>query len=316
MRKKLKQGLQDILLHFHRLFLHFRVAILPNHYYSPVPDINELRKRRSTWARESLLAGIQVDLDVQCHNLITICRPFENEFRGNHPYRAAVAEGWGQGFGYIEAQALHGVVRHFKPRRIVEVGAGVSTYCMLKAVQLTEKETGNLCEITCIEPFPSPEVQQAEVKLIPTAVQSVPEQLFQQLGTGDLLFIDSSHVVKTGSDVVFLILEVLPKLKPGVLIHFHDIFLPYDYRPEILDSFFDWQETSLLQAFLIGNSRIEILFCMSQLHHERPDSLRQAFPEYRPIQISDGLLTNESQKSLRDDTLGHFPASIFLRVQS
>lgn len=315
MTRRFKEWLKDGALSIHKSLLHLKISVIPDHYYSPVPNINELSKTRSIWARESSLGGVQLDLDEQCRNLIEICQRSEAEFRGNHTYLTGVAAGWGPGFGYIEAQALHGFIRYFKPRQIVEVGAGVTTHCMLAAVRLNEKESSRDCLITSIEPYPSDQLRRAPVKLIAQPVQTVEHNVFQALDSGDLLFIDSSHAVKTGSDVTFLILEILPRLNSGVLVHLHDVYLPYDYRPDILHSFFDWQETALLHVFLIHNQRVEVLFCMSHLHHKKPDVLRQVFPEYRPLELPGGLVPNRTNAKLYLGNSGHFPASIFLRMR-
>jgi len=316
-KRRLKELLKDGLLLIHKILLRLKISAMPVHYYSPVPDINKLSKTRSAWARESYLTGVAFNLDEQCENLVKICQPFEGEFRGNQSYLEAVATGWGPGFGYIEAQALHGFIRYFKPKQIVEVGAGVTTYCMLQALTLNQNETSTKSAMTSIEPNPSDPLRRAPVKLIAQPIQTVEYNIFESLEKDDLLFIDSSHAVKTGSDVNFLILEVLPRLKHGVLIHFHDIFLPYDYRPDILCSFFDWQETALLHAFLIHNQTVEVLFCMTYIHYKRPEALRQVFPEYRPFEIPSGLVSGRatSKLHLQDDLGQHFPASLFLRIR-
>jgi hypothetical protein len=96
-------------------------------------------------------------------------------------------------------------------------------------------------------------------------------------------------------------------------VHVHDVYLPFDYGPNKMHSLWDWQETALLHAFLIGNSGVQILFCLSQLHHERPEVLRQVFPEYRPARLSDGL-TALNEKTFEDDA-AHLPTSLFLQVR-
>jgi hypothetical protein len=315
MKRKIKNWLKNGILLIHKVLLRFKIAMIPAHYYSPVPDINYLDKTQSLWARESQLDGVRFDIDEQCRNLREVCQPFEAEFQGNRTYLEGVAAGWGPGFGYIEAQALHAFIRHFKPRQIIEVGCGVTTHCMLGAMKLNETENAINSAITSIEPYPSDRLRRAPVKLIAKPVQTVECDIFKNLESGDMLFIDSSHAVKTGSDVNYVILEVLPKLKPGVLIHFHDIFLPYDYRPDILHTLFDWQETALLHAFLIGNHSVQVLFCMSYLHYKKPEALREVFPEYRPLLLPSGLIPSRTKSKLRrEDVVGHFPASIFLRV--
>ena len=292
----------------HRLALRCGIVILPNHYYTPVPDLNELRRTQALWAKHSTLVGVDVNAAKQRANLYEICLPFLPEYRDNAVFKRACREKRGFGFGPVEAQALHGVIRHYRPSRIIEVGCGVSTACMLKAVSLNRADYGRSCQITCIDPHPYRWLRKANVELLAQPVQSVPLEVFDLLEANDLLFIDSSHAVKTGSDTNFLVLEVLPRLKSGVIVHFHDIFLPYDYPRDALHSLFQFQETALLHAFLIDNERVAILFALSLLHYERPDSLKEVFPGYRPAPDRDGLADWETAAR------GNFPSSLYLRI--
>jgi hypothetical protein len=309
-RRTLKNRAKDLLFCVHKLGLRCGVIVLPNHYYIDYPDVNQLAKTADLWANPSQLAGIETDLDQQAACLRAICGLFSNEVRGNPHYQTAVSTDCGPGYGYIEAEALHCVIRSLKPKRIVEVGSGVSTYCILQAAARNETQ----CAITCVEPYPRQWLRKADVTLVEKPVQAVPLELFESLGDGDFLFIDSSHTVKTGSDANFLILEVLPRLKPGVVVHLHDIFLPYDYPRDVLRFCFQWQETALLHAFLIGNRNVEILFCLSQLHYARSGVLREVFPEYRAQPAEKGLRSAGS--ALCDHAGDHFPSSVYLRVRS
>lgn len=313
LNSKLRRQIKRILLGGHKACLRLGIAVLPNHFYSSVPDLNELEATKASWARKSSLAGLTVDLDEQVRNLQEICLPYEVEYRGNQHYLTAVERNYGLGFGYIEAQALHSVIRHYKPHKIVEVGSGISTYCMLEAAKVNETNGGAPCEISCVEPYPSEWLRHAPTRLLQQKVQTAPLDLFLSLKAGDLLFIDSSHAVKTGSDVVFLLLEVLPKLQPGVVVHIHDIFLPFDYSPNKMQSFFDWQETALIHAFLIGNLGVRIVFCLSQLHEERPQDLARVFPEYRRIGLDSGLYS--SYQNTPEQCGAHFPSSLFLQIE-
>jgi hypothetical protein len=310
--RALKNRLKRALLVGHKLGLRLGVSILPNHYYTAVPDLNLLERTRDVWARPSELRGVELELDGQVERLARYCLPYEPEYRGNPAYRAGCDAGCGPGFGYIEAQALYAVLRHLKPRRIVEVGSGVSTYCILEAVRRNTSEGAPSAEIVAIEPFSSGWLRAAPLTLIERPVQTVELSVFESLDAGDLLFIDSSHTVKTGSDVNFLILEVLPRLKPGVVCHFHDIFLPYDYQRDAVATIFQWQETALLHAFLIGNSGVHILFCLSILHYRCPDAIASVFPEYRPDDGKDGL--QSAERPAFEESAGHFPSSIYLEI--
>jgi hypothetical protein len=312
LRSRARKIAKKLILKTHKAALRAGVAVLPNHYYSAVPDLNLLRETKHIWARKSELVGVESDIEGQVRRVEEICSPFEFEYRGNRTYRHATESRCGPGFGYIEAQALHGVIRHFKPEVILEVGSGVSTSCALAAAALNEKGGSPRCQILCVEPYPRPWLKNAPVQLLERPVQTLDLKEFEGLGPGSLLFIDSSHTVKTGSDANFLILEVLPRLRPGVIVHFHDIYLPYDYQRDALDSFWQWQETVLLHAFLIGNRGVRVLFSLGQLHYERPDALERTFPEYRAQRGKDGLL--DSSYGPFDEIPDHFPASIFLEV--
>lgn len=181
--------------------------VFPNYYYSPVSDVNQLEKSKDVWAKKSDLPAVQVDLDEQVENLRKICLRFQKEFIGNKNYLNAVESHFGPGYGFVEAQALHGFLRSKKPKKIIEVGSGVSTYCMLKAVEINQEENDISTEITCIEPFPSDKIKTLQdVDLIKEKVQSIPVSKFEDLSGGNFLFIDSSHTVRPGGDVNYLIL--------------------------------------------------------------------------------------------------------------
>ena len=313
MRQLAKEKFRPLILSLHKVGIRCGVSILPAHYYSEIPNVLELERDKPVWARKSELPGIPADLDHQERNLKEVCLPYQQEYAGNPFYKDAVTQGFGPGYGYIEAQALYAMVRFRKPQRIIEVGSGVSTFCMLAAAHVNQSETGRMASMTCIDPFPSPKVRLlTEIKLLAQKVQQVPVEIFASLGPSDLLFIDSTHTVKPASDVNFLVLEVLPRLRSGVIVHFHDIHLPYDYQPDVLTTFYHWSETSLLRAFLINNSRAKIRFCLSQLHHERGDALKQVFPEYTPERFVGGLVDNGQAPF--SQSRNHFPTSTYIDI--
>ena len=164
-----------------------------------------------------------------------------------------------------------------------------------------------------IEPFPYPDLRSLNsIDLVAKPVQDVDIAWFTQLRGGDLLFIDSSHVVKAASDVNFLYLEVVPRLAPGVTVHIHDVSFPYDYQPDVLQTLYHWTEPSLVRALLTFNKKLEILFCMSHLHHERPEALQRIFPQYQPLLLKDGLLTG---KRVFRGGSKHYPSSLYLMTK-
>jgi predicted O-methyltransferase YrrM len=282
--------------------------ILPKHYYTPIPDYRWLNENKAVWCRRVDLTGVEWDLHRQLTWLREQCDPFYGEVRGLKVYSDAVDGAYGPGYGPVESQVLHCVCRKVKPKRIIEVGCGVSTACMLHAIRLNSSEGSPECALTSVEPFPSAALSGLpDIELVPAMVQTLPLAFFDQLQAGDILFIDSTHSVKTGSDVLYLYLEVLPRLKPGVLVHIHDIFLPYLYQRDVLDQYFDWQETVLLLALLKGNAGLRVLASLSALHYDASTELQTLLSDYRPqASLADGLRDRSG--------VGHFPASTWLET--
>lgn len=309
MNQGAKRFLKSRLMDLFRLSLRCGTILLPKHYYVPIADVNELARTKSKWAKRSKMAGVEMDLEDQIRFLRNSILPFQSEYLGSKTYLEGVEGGFGPGYGFIEAQAYHGILRWLKPRRVIEIGSGVSTYCAIEAVRLNARETGQRAEIICIEPNPTPFIRASkEIRLLPTGVEDVPPEFFESLGEGDLLFIDSSHAVRPGGDVIYLYCEVLPRLRPGIVVHIHDVYFPFTYQNDLLSSLFQWSETCMLQTLLVNNDRLRILLCMSMLHYERPDELRKIFPEYiRRPGGEDGLHVADPRT--------HFPSSIYIRVE-
>jgi hypothetical protein len=180
---------------------------------------------------------------------------------------------------------LYGMVRYFKPRRLIEVGGGHSTYVSAHAINTNAAEDLQYqCELTLIEPFPNNVVKRGFPglsRLIARRVQDVPLAEFERLQENDILFIDSSHVLAIGSDVRYEVLEILPRLNKGVLVHFHDIFLPTEYPKEFVFKLCRfWTEQYLLQAFLAFNSAFEVLWAGCYMHLKHPEVLQRNFGSY------------------------------------
>jgi hypothetical protein len=169
------------------------------------------------------------------------------------------------------------MVRHLRPSRILEVGSGFST----RLSALAALKNGNT-ELICVEPSPDEALQRGFAgvsTLIKERVQDVDAELFNQLGDGDVLFVDSSHVSTIGSDVNYLLLDVLPRLNAGVVVHFHDVYLPFEFRKDwVLEELRFWNEQYLLHAFLAFNHDFEVVFGNNYMEHEFPREMRNIFP--------------------------------------
>ena len=284
------------------------VDVLPRHFYSSIPDIRALRSSTHWRQPRSMYGVLGIDLDEQIAFLKS-CLP--EEVRSRHAservHARACAENGADGYGPIEAEVLYAFVASRRPRRVLQVGAGVSTAVVLQA----KREFGLQIDVSCVDPFPTEYLKaaagRAEIRLYPEPAQTVDLSELTSLDEGDLLFVDSTHTVKAGSEVTRLILEVLPRLRRGVFVHFHDITWPYDYSPGLLDgNLFFWEETALLQAFMVGNSGVTVRMSLSMLHHQRAGDLQALLPHYRPQPMVDGLFS-----ASRADA--HFPSSTYLQ---
>ena len=251
--------------------------VTPVHFYEPIPDTQSLPE--TLWSEPSELVGIDMNDSMQ----LDLLRNHFSKFR--REYETLVAEpppGQLWPFGGTDVLVAYCMVRHFRPRRIIEVGSGFSSLVLGKAAAKNKNSA-----LICIDPFPNELIRKSNSvpalrSLIETKVQDVDMEFFSQLESGDILFIDSSHTVKIGGDVNYLFLEVLPRLKAGVIVHVHDIFFPFEYRRDwMLEEFRFWTEQYLLQAFLIFNSEFEVLMANSYLNHYRPRDLKAAFPNLR-----------------------------------
>jgi 2-polyprenyl-3-methyl-5-hydroxy-6-metoxy-1,4-benzoquinol methylase len=274
-------------LELFRLWEKHGFHVTPVHFYQPIPDAQSLPE--TVWSRPSKLVAIDMNDAMQLDLLRNEFPKFRDEYE-KFPTRPTQnpAEFYlnNQLFDGSDALVAYCMVRHFQPRLVIEVGSGFSSLVLGQAVTKNNNNAG----LICIEPFPReflkngfPGLQ----KLIEKNVQDIDVKFFSQLEAGDMLFIDSSHTVKTGGDVNYLFLEVLPRLNPGVIVHVHDIFLPFDYRRDwVLDELRFWSEQYLLQGFLTFNSEFEVLMANSYMAHEYLDGLKTAFPSLKKLKAT------------------------------
>jgi hypothetical protein len=257
------------------------IHLTPNHFYSPIPDTAQLLAGGKQSAQKSP-AGVDWQVERQLDLLSHAFPAFSEEFNtfplASSPELPAHAFHFHNGmYDYIDALVLYCMVRQMKPSLVLEVGSGYSTRISAQAAL----KNGNT-QVVAIEPYPSAVLQAGIPGLTSLLVKKIEEvelSQFEQLGENDILFIDTSHVVKTGGDVNYLYLEVLPRLRPGVIVHIHDIFLPEDYPLWWLtERTLFWNEQYLLQAFLTHNTDFQILLANNYLRLNHLDALKQTFP--------------------------------------
>lgn len=256
-----------------RVLLGTGVFPVVDHYFEPRFDYRALRHPLD---RDRTLPGIAWNEAGQLSLL--------DEFRYADELRELAAGG---GFDFDngsfrggDADFLYSLIRLKQPRRLVEIGSGNSTRIAIQALRRNAAERpGYACRHVCIEPFEAPWLEQAGVAVLRQKVEEVDRSLFAELEAGDLLFIDSTHVIRPQGDVLFEYLELLPTLPPGVIVHVHDIFTPRDYLPQMLvDQVRFWNEQYLLEAFLTGNPGWRIIGAVNWLRHRHFDRLREKCP--------------------------------------
>lgn len=255
-------------------------------YYSPLPSRRKLARTMARWTRPSSMQGLEIDMSEMKSTITHLINKWSGEFCALVPYGESVKLGFGPGYTRVDAMVLYAMIREKKPAHYLEVGSGLSTYYASAAARRNAEE-GHPMRITCIEPYPFPAL--ATIPGISVRCNEVQEEnlgLFTGLGEDDLLFIDSSHIVRLDGDVPFLLLEVLPILRPGVHIQIHDIPFPYHgpYPPKlwIYDSCWPvwWNESMLLHALLCGNRQFAIKLSAPLIRHHDEPFLAELIPGY------------------------------------
>jgi predicted O-methyltransferase YrrM len=234
----------------------------PGHFYSPLPDISE-----ALAYREGLSAGSELaSIDMRVEQQIQLCEQLTPYFESFDWPQAQTPErryySANDQFLTGDAAMLAAMIQHYRPRRIVEVGSGFSSAIML---DLSERSQLAETHLTFVEPYPDRlrkllrNADAQRCKLIEAKVQDCGQEVFSQLSAGDFLFIDSSHVSKAGSDLNHLMFEVIPRLAPGVIVHFHDMFWPFEYPASWIKEGRAWNELYLVRAFLAHNSAWQVM---------------------------------------------------------
>lgn len=235
--------------------------------YSPVPDVPAADD--AFWREPRALPGIELDLDAQLAFLRDALGPHLGDLPASYPRRNR----WYPG---DEAALLWAMLRHARPRRIVELGCGHSTLATSAALAANAAE-GAPGELVCVDPEPRIPLP-AGARHLACGAEEVPLEELVALAAGDVLFVDTTHVVKPGGDVVRIVLDVLPRLAPGVLVHVHDVFLPYEYPRLFAARGTYLSEQHLLQALLCENPRFEVVVSLHALVRERRVELAALLP--------------------------------------
>jgi hypothetical protein len=260
------------------------MAFPPGHFYSPIPSMTEVRRQENQiFARPEQIPGIVLNVRGQ-KEIITAFAQYFSQIELSEKKRPGARFYYDNpNYGRGEAIIYAAMLRHLRPRRVIEIGSGYTTLLLLDTLdQMNLRET----EITCIEPVPellqsllSPE-DARRVQIHACVAQDSDLAWFEDLQSDDILFVDSTHVSKVGSDVNFILFEVLPRLRSGVHIHFHDIYYPFEYPKPWVFGGRNWNEAYLLRAFLQYNNAFAIECFNSYLGQCHPDWFRETDPKF------------------------------------
>jgi hypothetical protein len=252
------------------------------HYYSPFPSASDVdRASRTMGSPPAELRGVDLDPRGQLE-LLEVLAPLVHESPlPFHPHPGSRFSHDNPYFSHGDADTLQAMIRHLRPRRFVEVGSGFSSAL---ALDTNDRFFDGAIDCVFIEPDPERLLDLLHpgdlerITIMRQLVQDASRSVFESLEENDILFIDSSHVVKAGSDVNYEVFEILPRLRPGVHVQFHDIHYPFDYTREWIAEGRAWSESYLLRAFLQYNEAFEIrLFC-DYLRRFHPEPVQRAIP--------------------------------------
>jgi predicted O-methyltransferase YrrM len=252
------------------------------HFYSPMYEVAEIALRRDSIWPPHARAVLGIDWRERAQLEIcdeVFCKQDPLEFASDPPIDPTEYWTGNDQFSPLDAWVLSAMLRHYKPSRVIEIGSG---YSSLVTARVNRAELADAIQFTCIEPYPRQFLLDgidgiSDLRV--EQIQDTPVEIFSELTACDIVFIDTSHAVKTGGDVTWIFQEIIPRLRTGVLVHVHDIFLPGDYPEQWVMEGRGWTETYLVRAFLSYNNEFEIVWSMQFMLQNHPAALAKAFPD-------------------------------------
>jgi Methyltransferase domain len=260
-----------------------------NDFYSPLPSILQLDKHKTRWYKPSSLVGVDYDVAKMEELADRLIREHSDEYFRTLSHDELVREGYGYGLTPLDALLLYCMLREYRPQRFLEVGSGVSSY-IAHAAGMRNAESGPIMDIVSVDPYAFPKLHSVPgIRIVSQEIQDYPLHEFEALKSGDVLFIDSTHVVRIDGDVSYLVLEVLPRLANGVIVHIHDVPFPYNVPYPADGNMFQapwpvyWTEAMLVQAFLAFNTSYKILLSTPLIRYHDDTFLAQRIPNYHEL---------------------------------
>lgn len=256
----------------------------PGHFYSPYPDLADIRHRQEQiFSTDREICDVDLNEQEQLATLERIAEiyptiPFPRQHQADFRYHYE-----NPAYSYGDAMVLHSMIRLVEPDRIIEVGSGYSSAAILDT---NDRFFDGQIDCCFVEPYPqllkklTGKLGLGTAEIVPKNLQNVDLSVFERLQAGDILVIDSTHVCKVNSDTNLLFFQVLPQLASGVVIHFHDIFYPFEYPKKWIYEGRAWHEAYLLQAFLTNNDRYEIIYWQNMMMVKHRQYIEQRMPDF------------------------------------
>lgn len=262
-----------------------KIGVFPirDHFYEPLFNFNKYVKQ---WDEPRALPNVHLNVSSQLDLISSFSFrdelasfPLERVYTDDFYYRNGSFEGG-------DAEFYYSFIRDKKPKRIIEIGSGNSTLIALEAIKKnTSENENNATEVLCIEPYPHPWLKRkAGIHILDEKVENVSLDVFSKLEEGDILFIDSSHMVRPEGDVLYELLHILPHLASGVYIHIHDVFTPYLYPKDWLsNAVYFWNEQFFLESILVHSKEFKIIGSLYYLLKNHKEEMDQHFPMMKAL---------------------------------
>ena len=280
----------------------FKLIIVPIHYYTPLTELKIIPNHKLL--EKADFSKINYDQSESLLFLNNLIKHIQYFSKLNH-FNIGQLNKYGKGYGYLESIILQSMIAKIKPTKIIEIGSGVSTFCMISALRDLDYEF----EMLVVDPFVSSQLEKlvnknSNITIIKEKAENV--QISEYLNfNADFLFIDTSHTVRPMGDVDFIYNRLLPKIN-NCIIHIHDIFFPYLYQSNLKDNpWYQWSETQLLYCYLTNNIKSKIILDTSELFHNKKEVFTKIFPNVKLAKFEKGLRIDKDKNR-------YFPASIYL----
>jgi hypothetical protein len=304
--RKIKNSIKQLIEFINSLLSCINLLIVPLHYYTPIKNIKNIQKNK-------LLKKIEFSkINFNKNKSILFLKSMRKQiliFKHRNIYEKLVnnKNSHGPGYGKIESIILQSVINKKKIKRVLEIGSGISTFCIIDSLNISNNIN---YKVMCIEPNPSDSLlnlaKEEKIILIKKNIEEVPIKKILDF-KADFLFIDTTHTVKPLSDVEVIYTRILPNIK-NCIIHIHDIYFPYLYQNNLhKKSYMQWSETMLLYCYLLNNKKAKIILSMPHIFHENKNIFKEHFKSWKLAKFRYGL-----QKNLTDNN-AHFPSSVYLQ---